>query len=230
MKTKTLTNSCLLACLSMIMSGSPWAASAKDIVISPMLIHITPAEEKEPVITDLNNSAVPGVDLSASSETIPGLGLTYFVSEKLALETYLALPPTHDVSLSGLPGLDKVATASMLPFAIMGQYHHALPETRLTLVGGVGLIYTMFRDIDVTSQVTQLDPTIKFTAEDTFGLSFQAGVQYKLDDKFHLRATYTKMLLDVDVDITTSVPTLGNLSSTLGLDPDIFMIGMAYEL
>jgi len=195
-----------------------------------MLIHISPADEKEPVITDINNSAVPGVDLSASSETIPGLGLTYFVSEKLALETYLALPPTHDVFVSGLPGIDKGATAAMLPLAVFGQYHHAIPETRFTLVGGVGLIYAMFRDIDVTTQVSQLDPTIKFIAEDTFGLSLQVGGQYELNDRFHLRATYTKMFLDVDFDITTSVSFLGNLSSTLGLDPDIFMLGMAYML
>jgi len=56
------------------------------------------------------------------------------------------------------------------------------------------------------------------------------GGQYELNDRFHLRATYTKMFLDVDFDITTSVSFLGNLSSTLGLDPDIFMLGMAYML
>ena len=212
------------------MNSSLWAASAKDFFISPMLIHISPADKKEPVISSLNNSAIPGMHLSASTETTPGLGLTYFVSDKFAVETYLAIPPTHDVVITGLPGIHKAAEGDMLPLSIVGQYHYAIPKTRFTLVGGAGVIYAMFRDIDVTEQVAQLDPSIKFIADNTFGLSLQVGGQYKLNESYHLRATYTKMFLDVDFDITTSVPTLGNLSTTLGLDPDVFMLGVAYKL
>ncbi len=235
MKTKTLIKSSLLAYLSIMMSGSLWAASAKDIVISPMLIHIAPIDKTEAVISDVpalaaNNGVVPGLDLSASSETIPGLGLSYFVNEKLAVETYLAFPPTHDILISGFPGIDKGASADMLPFSVFGQYHHAIPETPLTLVGGIGLIYAMFEDIDTAAALSQLDPSLTFSADDTFGFSFQLGGEYKLNDKFHLRATYTKMLLEADLVVKTAMPNLGNLSSTLTLNPDIFMVGVGYKL
>lgn len=235
MRTKTVAKSCLLACLPIIMSGSLWAASAKDIAISPMLIHIAPIDKTEDVTSDdpafaANNGVVPGLDLSASSETIPGLALTYFISEKLAVETYLAFPPTHDVYISGFPGIDKAATADLLPLSLSGQYHQAIAETRFTLVGGIGLIYAMFEDIDTSATLSQLDPSLTFSADDTFGFSFQLGAEYKLNDKFNLRAMYTKMLLEADITVKTSMPNLGNLSSTLTLNPDIFMVGVAYKL
>ena len=215
------------------MSNNLSAAAAKDIFITPMLIHIAPADKKEPVITDLNNSVIPGLDISASSETIPGIGLTYMLSEKLAIETYLAFPPTHDILITGMPGIPgelKGGTTDMIPLAIFGQYHHAIPETNLTLVGGIGLIYAMFENIDVEESLIQLDPSIKFLADDTFGFSFQLGGEYKLGDKYHLRATYTKMLLDIDFTVATSPQLFGNLTSTLGLSPDLFMLGVAYKL
>ena len=237
MKKNNVIRASILIATSFLLSSGVQAASAKDILISPLLIHIAPVDETEPVISTPVNSAIPGLDLSASSETVPALGLTYMLNEKLGFETYLAIPPTHDVLLSGLydilgiPGMPsevKGAEADMLPLVVFAQYHHAIPETRFTLIGGFGLSYTIFQNIDTTAALKQIDPTIKFSADDVPGVALQVGAQYALNDKYSIRANYTKMFLEVDLEVSTTA--LGNLSSTLTLDPDVFMLGMAYKL
>ncbi|MBV1869357.1 MAG: outer membrane beta-barrel protein [Gammaproteobacteria bacterium] len=219
----------LVAASYMVFAG-PSTASSGDILVSPVLIQISPADEKDPFITDINNSVVPGLDLDTSSEALPAIGLTYMVTETFAIESFLAMPPSHDIFITGFPGVNKAGNADMLPFVIFGQYHYKVPQSRLTFIGGLGVFYTLFKDIEVTDSVKQIDSTITFIAEDAPGFAFQVGAQYALDEKFYVRAGYTKMYMDVDFEITTSLPTLGNLTSTLTMDPELFMLGVAYKL
>ena len=205
-------------------------ASANDFYISPLLIHIVPVEKEEPFVTNLNNSVVPGMDLNASNETLPALGLTYMWNDYWAIEVYLSMPPTHDLYISGLPNIDKAATADILPAVVFVQYHYPIPKSDFTLTGGVGAFYAMFQDIKLTEDVKQLDPSIEFIANDEPGFAFQVGLLYSLNDKFYLRAHYAKMYLEVDFQISTAIPTLGNLSSALTMDPELYMLGIAYKL
>ncbi|MBV1871597.1 MAG: outer membrane beta-barrel protein [Gammaproteobacteria bacterium] len=223
---KTLT----LVAASYFICAGPSTASSGDILVSPVLIHISPADEKDSFITDINNSVVPGLDLSTSSETLPAVGLTYMITETLAIESYLAMPPSHDIFITGLPGVNKAGNADMLPIVIFGQYHYKVPQSRLTFIGGLGVFYTLFQDIEVTDSVKQIDSTIKFIPEDSPGFAIQAGAQYALNEKLYVRASYTKMYMEVDFEITTSLPSLGNLTSTLTMDPELFMLGVAYKL
>ena len=215
---------------ALLLSFNLRAASAGDIYISPLVVHIAPAEKDEPLVSDLNNSVVPGMDLNASAETFPALGLTYMWNEHWGVETYLTMPPAHDLHIKGLPGIDKAASVDILPLIVFAQYHYLIPESAVTLIGGMGAFYAMFNNLDASDDVKQLDPSIKFIADDTPGFAFQAGISYAINDKFHLRAHYTKMYLQVDLQIKTSIPTLGNLASTLTMDPELYMLGIGYKL
>lgn len=214
----------------LIASSAVWAAPAHQFMVSGLAIKITPADENDPVISD-QIGQVPGMDFSVSSKTLPAIGLSYWVHDNIVLETYFSTPSTHDISMTGFEayGLSKVVSADMMPLTVFAHYLHQIPDTRFTLTAGAGLVYAIFRNIEVDAQVSQLDPTLQFDVDNTLGAALQVGAYVDITPEIVARFSYSKMLFDADARIKTSIPGLGNLTTSVTVDPDVLMVGLGYK-
>lgn len=221
--------------LPALMSSTLLAEPAHKFMVSGMALKLSPADKQEAVVS--SNPYLPnptGIDLSADDNTLPALGFTYWLSDTLALETYLSVPSNHHISIHGLEayginGFSEVASADLLPVTVFAQYFYPVPDTKLTLMVGGGLVYAIVRNIKVNEQVlTQLDPTLQFDASNSWGGGLQVGAMFDITPDCVVRISYGLMKFSTDANITTSTP-FGNLSTSMAVDPSVLMLGVGYK-
>jgi len=180
---------------------------------------------------------VIGGDVEISTAIVPELDFTYFFTENWAAELILATSK-HDVNTVGsdltgvlLPSSVDVDLGSVwvLPPTLLAQYHFASEGFRPYL--GAGINYTIFYNVDAGNTILDVD------YDSSFGLAFQGGFDYDLNDKWFLNvdAKYIFMSSDVTVDATnllsvgSSVGTL-NIPADVDINPLIIGFGFGYRL
>ncbi len=131
---------------------------------------------------------LPGAEVDISTTFVPELDFTYFFTKNIAAELILATTK-HDVEIEG--GLD-LGHAWLLPPTLNLQYHFYVGDFKPYV--GAGINYTIFYGID-EGDVAGMD------YENTFGFSFQAGIDYNLNDKWFLNLDVKQLLITTDVEV-----------------------------
>lgn len=164
------------------------------------------------VYLDSANKDSTGLDLSVNNKTIPEVDITYFFSPNLAAELILTYPQKHDIRA----GSDKIGSLKHLPPTLSLQYHFTGMGWRPYV--GAGINYTRFSSVDFIPAVdTALQPSID---KNSFGLSFQAGVDVPLGGGWLLNLDVKK------VQIRTDVFSFGAKAGTFKVDPLLVGVGI----
>lgn len=216
-------------CISLMLCATNSVAFEKgDFVLSLVAMDIAPANANDPIINAVSGT-LANTFFSVDAKTTPAAALTYFLSDQLAIETYFGGPPAHEVYISGfeLFNIDSVATITVAPLVVLFQYHYEIPKSPLTVHAGTGFVYTHYYDIEVKPNVKMLDSTLDFDVADSFGYTVQVGVLWKIKNRFTARASFGKLYFDADATISSSL--VGNLSSTVAVDPKVMMVGIGYH-
>lgn len=153
---------------------------------------------------------LPGAEVDISTTFVPELDFTYFFTKNLAVELILATTK-HDVELKG--GLD-LGHAWLLPPTLNLQYHFYVGDFKPYV--GAGINYTIFYGID-EGDVAGMD------YENTFGFSFQAGIDYNINDKWFLNLDVKQLLITTDVEVDTGV---GILPVEVDINPLVVGFGV----
>ena len=164
-----------------------------------------------------------GGDVDISTAFVPELDFTYFFDKNWAAELILGTAK-HDVSTvaSNLTPVGGPASADidlgsvwLLPPTLTFQYHFYAGDFKPYV--GAGVNYTIFYGADEGPTADNVD------YDNSFGVAFQAGIDFNLSDKWFLNldAKYITISTDATVDATTA------LGATVGADVDInpFVIG-----
>lgn len=164
-----------------------------------------------------------GGDTSLDSDVVPELDFTYFITNNIAVELILATTlHTASVVNSTLQSVD-LGTVRLLPPTLTLQYHF-LPDETFSPYIGAGVNYTIFydesggignsafalRDIDYSN---------------SFGYAFQVGIDYKIDDRWHLNADLKKVFVNTDINVNNGVVVVDDAD----VDPWIFGLGVGYR-
>ncbi|MGR7814601.1 OmpW/AlkL family protein [Lacinutrix undariae] len=144
---------------------------------------------------------IVGADVNLSTAVVPELDFTYFFTKNIAAELILATTK-HDVEIDGGADLGSVW---LLPPTLNLQYHFYTGDFKPYV--GAGVNYTIFYG-SKSGDVEDMD------YENSFGVSFQAGVDYNLNDSWFLNLDVKQILLSTDVDVDTG-------SGVLPVDVDI---------
>ncbi|WP_394348919.1 OmpW/AlkL family protein [Formosa maritima] len=129
-----------------------------------------------------------GADIDISTSVVPELDFTYFFTKNIAAELILGTT-RHNVEVED--GVD-LGHVWLLPPTLNVQYHFYAGDFKPYV--GVGVNYTIFYGID-EGDVEDLD------YENSFGFSFQAGVDYNLNKKWFLNLDFKQLLLSTDVTV-----------------------------
>lgn len=207
--------SALIACLCVITGLNAQDQSDSDFnkwQVRLRGISITPNESA-------SIDAIGG-DAEIKGAFVPELDFTYFFSEKWSAEIILGTA-NHDVkAVSTDAGDINLGDVWLLPPTLTLQYHFATEGLRPYI--GAGFNYTIFYGVDEGPVLDAID------YDNSFGLAFQGGIDFDLDEKWFLNldAKYITMNTDVTVDATTA------LGATVGADVDInpLVIGFGFGM
>ena len=188
-----------LASAQALAQESPWLVRARAVYVDP----------------DNKSTPVGGVGaadrLEVSTKTIPELDISYFFTPHIAAELVLTYPQKHTARLDGA----GIGSFRHLPPTLSLQYHFA-PDAVFSPYVGAGVNYTRMSSIKLLDGAGDLE-------NDSWGLSLQAGVNVRLNERWSLNADVKKIKLRSDVYVG------GARASHLKVDPVLFGLGVGYR-
>jgi outer membrane protein len=149
-------------------------------------------------------------------------------TDNIGLELLAATPFTHTISLEGdLAGLGSLATAKHLPPTISLQYFFN-NDSNFTPYIGAGVNYTMMLETEITSNGEAVLGSLGITdtsidADDSVGLSLQAGLDMALTDNIILGAAVWYMDIETEIEVANAVKV------DLDIDPWVYMVSVGYK-
>ena len=153
-----------------------------------------------------------GLDIKIDDDIIPSLGISYFLTDKVAVELILGTS-RHTVSATTAPTDTAVHETWVLPPVLSVQYH-PLPAARFSPYVGAGVNYMIFyKGKDRNGFTVDLD--------NGFGYSLQAGADIALTGPWSVNVDVKKVFFDTTASING-----GALRSDVTIDPLVVSVGV----
>ena len=160
---------------------------------------------------EVDSGTSPNLNVDVEDRWIPEVDLSYWLTDRFALELVLTYPQKHDVSLAG----DPIGSVKHLPPTLMLQYHF-LPKQAFQPYVGVGINYTRFSKVRLANGAVDLD-------NDSVGLALQAGFDYRLTKSLYLNVDAKR--IDIDTDVYAG----GQRAAKLKIDPWLVGVGIGWR-
>ncbi|MCV3272494.1 OmpW/AlkL family protein [Roseobacter sinensis] len=154
-----------------------------------------------------DNGPLAGNPADIASDEALTLTFEYFIRDNIGIELLAATPFEHGISIANV----GEASTKHLPPTLSVNYHFTNASPWKPYVGA-GINYTTFFEEETNLGTLELD--------DSFGISVQVGVDYKISDNGWLRANVR--WFDIDTEATLDGADIG----TAEIDP--FLFGVAY--
>ena len=155
--------------------------------------------------------------ISLNTKTFPEVDVTYFLTKNIAAELVLTYPQQQDVHLDGV---GKIGTVTHLPPSLLFQYHYPIEKCPATPYVGFGFNYTRITAVSLNAGGTGLD-----VGRDSFGIAYGAGVDYNINDRWVLNLDFKHITINTNVKVQGS----GALLTDLGVNPNLYSIGVGYR-
>jgi len=223
-KLNTITAAILLSA-----SSVSFAYSTGDIIVRTGIVSVNP-DSKSDNISAQDSTVFASVSpnssqVSADNNSQLGLSATYMLNERLGLEVLAATPFSHDLEGEGdLAGAD-IGSVKHLPPTVSLQYYFLDSASPVQAYVGLGLNYTTFFSEETGSTVEALGYT-KLSLDDSFGLTGQVGLDYKLNEHWGVNASI--MYAQISTEATLENGAAGDLSVDYDLDPLVYRLNATY--
>ena len=178
-----------------------------------------------PQVTSGNLSApsLTGVQTGVSNSTQLSGGITYMLSNSVAIDLPLALPFKHNLYGTGsIAGVGKIGDTKAIPATVMVQYRFGEAGGLFRPYLGLGVTYAKFDSEHSTAALsaltggTPLIPT-RLSIESKLAATLQLGGTYKIDERWFVDGAITK----------TPLKTRNTLSTGQTLDITLNPVGIS---
>jgi outer membrane protein len=234
---------CVLAAL--LASTAAQAQSAGDIVENVGWMHIAPQVSSEPVtVTALGGSAtVPGSGSTVDAADTLSLTTTYFVTDHIAAEAVLGIPPKFQLYGTGtMSALGQLGTAYEWSPTILLKYYFNDAHSRLRPSIGVGGSYVWYSGVKLTSAMssgaflyspiygTALEGPTTAKLSSSFAPVVNAGLTFNINQHWSVSASLSYMWLSTRATLTTQ-SAAGTVTSVakLKLNPITSFLSVGYK-
>lgn len=178
------------------------AYEAGDFILRSGLASVQPDEDAFGTLGDL--------DARVSNDEALGLTFSYLFTDHLAVGLLASSPFKHNIVVDG----ESIGDTELLPPTLHLEYFPLKNTSKWQPFVGVGVNYTTFFKEDSDLGDLELD--------DSVGVSFEAGIDYKINDKFIINATVFNIDLETDADLDGS--SIGGIE----IDPWVYMLSIGY--
>lgn len=178
---------------------------------------------------NLTAPAFAGTQADIESNTQPTAGITWFWTDRIAIDLPLAAGFKHEIVGDGaIAGVGKIGEVKALPITLLAQYHFGPANAALRPYLGIGPTYAKFYKARSTATLTALtggtpdDPTtLKMDSKLT--VTLQAGLGWRFDRQWGLDLAILKTPLKTRATLSTG--------QTLDakVDPWVISAGVTYR-
>lgn len=178
-----------------------------------------------PQVTSGNLTApsLTGVQSGVSNSTQYSGGVTYMLSNSVAIDLPLALPFKHNLYGTGsIAGVGKLGDTKAIPATVMVQYRFGEASGLFRPYLGLGVTYAKFDGEHATAVLsgltggTPLMPTT-LSIQSKLAATMQVGASYKIDERWFVDGAFTR----------TPLKTRNTLSTGQTLDITLNPIGIS---
>lgn len=204
------------------LGGVAHAHQKGDFLVRAGLANVNPNASSSPLVLD--GGAIAGSEADVADNTQLGLTLTYMLSDSLAIDVLASTPFSHDISANtGALGLGTVAAGETkhLPPTVSLLYFPMDPSSPLQPYFGAGVNYTHFFEEDVDAQLEGVLGAGSLDLDGSFGLAFQAGIDYRFSETTFLNAGL--FWIDIDTDATFEFAA-NRIETDVEIDPLVFLL------
>lgn len=205
-----------------------------DIIIRAGIVTVAPDTSSDGISIPTVAELPGGVDVDNDTQlSIIG---AWMMSDNWGLELLAATPFEHDIDLEDAP-LNAGSTRHLPPTLSLQWYPRGgMPGWQPYI--GAGVNWTIFFDEDIGGdlggflgssalQVTDADLSL----DDSVGVSFSAGVDVPINDKwmFNAGVWWIDIGTEADIDVVTGGGANATVSFDVDIDPWVYNIGFAYK-
>ena len=156
--------------------------------------------------------AATGLRANVSTDYMPTLGITYFVTPNVSAELILGTTQ-HDIRAEG-GGVDILARKTWVLPPVLTLQYRPLPAARFSPYVGAGVNYMLFYGGSNQNGLTVKTPS-------GFGWALQGGLDYAVQGPWTLNADVKKVFFSTNAEING-----GALTSHVQLDPWVLSLGV----
>lgn len=174
-------------CLANAQSAGSWSVRAGVLTISPAISS-----------GDLSAPSFPGTKVDVVSDTQLAGGITYMVTDNIAIDMPLSLPFKHDINGAGaIKGVGKIGETKALPISLLGQYRFLATDAQFRPYVTAGVTYAKYfkgKGTAALSALTGGNPTT-ISIESKWAPTFGVGVSIAINNKWTIEPQVNKTLL-----------------------------------
>ena len=200
---------------------------AGDFVVRGGVTNVNPTSSYNKIFLGDTDSTMT---LSVDDNSQLGLNFVYFYDSQWAFEVLAATPFKHSITIqdpNAILNVDgaKLAEVSHLPPTISVLRYFDTTSSIKPYVG-IGVNYTVFFDeeFETAPQSLGLD---NLALDSSFGMSLQAGVDFLLNDNWHINTSVRYIGIDTDAKFSVAGQNIG--SSKVEIDPMVYSLLVGYK-
>jgi Outer membrane protein W len=226
----------LLVCsLLAAVAGAPAYADTFSVNVGAIGVMPNDSSSNLPVVESIAGFENGSTGLTVDNNTQLGITIDYKMTDNWTLELVAATPFSHEIHGTGVLAGMKIGETKHLPPTLLAQYHFDIGSDNVKPFVGFGLNYTTFFEDKVSNQlvstlgalgVATADDHVDLALSDSFGYALQAGVNWKLTDKWGVHFMVSKMDIDTDADVRLNGATIETIA--VEIDPTVAMVGVRY--
>jgi outer membrane protein len=177
---------------------------------------------------NLTAPSLPNTTADVKSASQVTGGVTYMLSDNIAIDVPLGIPFKHDlVGTGSIQGVGKIGDVQALPASVFAQYRFGAANAGLRPYLGIGATYAYFSKARGSGALTGLTnpggaPT-RVKVDSKFTVSFQGGLVAAINDKWFVDAN----LVYTPLKTTTKLSTGQSLVAEL--NPTAFSVGVGMK-
>jgi len=190
-------------------------------------LYVAPVDSSGPIS---GPGLPPGNGVSVANISTLAFSIGRHVSDHLAVELLLDIPPNFKISGAGtISGIGEIASVRAATPTVFLSYYFNEPSVKFRPYVGLGLVYTKFYDKSSTATLdAALGGPTGVDVDDDFGWAMQFGADYAINDRWFVNGTLG--ILSIQTTATLSTPSVGTVRHVdVDINPVVAKIGFGYR-
>ena len=218
-----------IALMALTTSVTSMAYEPGDWVVRAGYAAVNPDDSSSALKAD--GAPVAGTQVSVDDNARLGLTASYIFAPHWGIEVLAATPFKHVLGVDGLGGLGvpngtRLGSTRHLPPTVSVQYYFANSASKWQPYVGIGVNYTTFFSEDLSSEAENALGASDLSLDDSIGLAFEIGMDWMVNQNWVVSASIWKVDIETDASFNTA---LGRITSTVTIDPIVYMLGVGYK-
>ena len=204
---------------ALVASGNAFADdSGGDWMVRVRAVHVN-LNDGNVATPTLAGAGINSINVGVQDKTIPEVDISYFFTQNISAELILTYPQKHDVTVDGI----TIGSLKELPPTLLAQYHF-MPNAAVNPYVGVGLNYTRFSSVNLSTQALNLGNLPVTTSSNSIGPALQIGADIPITGNMSFNIDVKKIWMKTDVNVDAA-----NVHGAVDLNPLLIGVGLGWK-